>query len=94
MKKCLEEDLLTLNDYRTVEQLSDFTDLGNDKYKCVTLNDDLVSALYWSVYIFLMDILDEDISFKKQEEDEEDMWGILSDYGDGVEDVDWSWVTN
>lgn len=46
MKKFLEDGLLKLNDKRTVEQLSDFTDLGNNRYKCVNLNDDLVSALY------------------------------------------------
>ena len=94
MKKFIEDRLLKLNDEETVKQLTDFTDLGNNKFKCVNLDDDLVSALYWSTYIFEMNILDEDISFKKQEEDEEDMWGILSDYGDGVEDIDWSWVTN
>lgn len=91
MKKLIEDGMLKINDYGTVNQLSDFTDVGRGIYRCENLNDDLVSALYWAVYIFNMNILSEDYSFKKNEEDEDVAWGLLSDVGDNIEE-DWSWV--
>lgn len=91
MKKFIEEDLLKLNDSPTIKQLTDFTDKGNNIFRCENLNDDLVSALYWACYFFKMDILEGEISFKKEDE-EDDGWGMLADVGDGV-DKDWSWLT-
>ena len=53
------------------------------------MNDDLVSALYWSVYLFEMNILDENYKFLDKKEDA-DAWGILSDLDDIIDD--WSWL--
>ena len=91
MKKLLEGDMLSLSDYETVRQLTDFVD-RNNKFRCENLNDDLVSALYWAVYyIFKMNVLNETMSFKKEENDNYETWGILTDVGDGIKE-DWSWL--
>src|SRR6056297_3190492 len=80
MKKLIEDRKLSLVDHNTIMELNDFVDKGNSRYGANNYDDDLVSALYWAVYIFLMDILD-DIDFMKNEkkESEDDVWGILSD---------------
>ncbi len=94
MKKFIEENMLILNDERTIHQLTDFQDKGNNRYACINMNDDLVSALYWACYIFEMDILDESMSFKNKakEDEEEDIWGILSDVELPEIEEDWSWL--
>lgn len=103
MKKLIENENLKLLDYETLKELSGFIEqsgkfFGKDYY------DDLVSALYWTCYLFEMkDIIDIDIEedenglfnfFKEKEEnEEEEIWGILSDLKDSVEDMDWSWLS-
>lgn len=91
MKKFIEGNLIKLNDRETIKQLTDFVEKGNNRFKCDNLNDDLVSALYWACYFFKMDVLDEEISFKKDEEEDADLWGLLSDV-DERSNEDWSWL--
>lgn len=90
MKKLIEDGSIILNDKNTIEQLSTFIEEKN-KFFGKDKPDDLVSALYWALYIFEMDILDESMGFRSVEEDV-DMWGILSDVEKGEED--WSWLNN
>ena len=79
MKKLIEDGRLTLVDHNTILELNDFVDKGNNRYGANNHDDDLISALYWACYLFLMDIL-EDIDFMKNEKKEaDDVWGILSD---------------
>lgn len=92
MKKLIEADLLKLNDAPTIKQLTDFTEKSNGSFSCENLNDDLVSGLYWACYFFKMDILDESISFRKDEEDT-DAWGILADTPE-TSQTDWSWINS
>jgi hypothetical protein len=46
MKKLIEDDSLKIIDKRTVIQLTDFQDKGNNRYACLNMDDDLISALY------------------------------------------------
>lgn len=91
MKKLIEGNMLSLVDGETIKQLTDFTEKANGAFRCDNLNDDLVSGLYWACYIFKMDILDQDMTFAKDEEEDYDAWGILGDVPDHTEE-DWSWV--
>jgi len=59
MKKLLEDENIQLVDPRTIEQLSDFQDLGNGKFGGVNIADDLVSGLYWAIYILEQEVFDE-----------------------------------
>ena len=52
------------------------------------LDDDLVSGLYWSTYIFLMDILDETVSLETKSVDDEG-WGLLSSVTIEEDNFDW-----
>jgi len=86
MKKLIESGDLTLVDQRTIMELNDFVDKGNNRYGANNYDDDLISALYWATYLFQMDII-EDIDFmKKKENEDDDVWGILSDINDEVDD--------
>jgi hypothetical protein len=80
MKKLIESGNLTLTDQKTIMELNDFIDKGNNKYGANNYDDDLVSGLYWACYLFQLDLID-DIDFMKNEKtnDEDDVWGILSD---------------
>jgi hypothetical protein len=91
MKKLIEDGSIILVDRETIEELGSFIEekgkfFGKDK------PDDCVCALYWGSYILEMNIFDESFSFEKKKDSEEEIWGILSDIEDNVED--WSWVTN
>lgn len=102
MKKLIENENIRLVDYETLKELSGFIEqsgkfYGKDYY------DDLVSALYWACFLFEMnDVINvdedafEDDSFNlfkdDKPEDEDEIWGILSDMEDNVEDIDWSWM--
>jgi hypothetical protein len=90
MKKLIEDGSVELKDRETIEQLGSYIEeegkfFGKDK------DDDLVDALYWACYLFEMNILSEEWSFKGNEEDKDDAWGILSDIEDDIDD--WSWLT-
>lgn len=92
MKKLIEDGSVELFDKETIEQLGSYIEeegkfFGKDK------DDDLVDALFWALFLFEMNILDEEWSFKNNEEKkEDDTWGILSDIEDAIDD--WSWLTN
>jgi hypothetical protein len=91
MKKLIEDGSVELKDRETIEQLGSYIEeegkfFGKDK------DDDLVDALFWACYLFEMNILSEEWSFKgNEDEDKDDAWGILSDIEDDVDD--WSWLT-
>ena len=91
MKKIIEDELLILNDRGTVTQLTDFTEKANGSFSCNNLPDDLLAGLWWATYIAKQEIFDNNMTFKKPDEDEDDGWGILSDINDEAEE-DWSWL--
>jgi hypothetical protein len=91
MKKLIEDNNIKINDERTVMQLTDFIDKGNSRFGGGNIDDDLVSSLYWALYILEMEIFDESYEFSKIDEDEDDAWGVLSDVDTGIEE-DWSWM--
>lgn len=78
MKKLIEDESVTIRDHRTIQQLLTFIDHGTGKFSGNGQDDDLVSALYWTVYFFTFDLLDEKFEFKDSEE-ETDEWGIFGD---------------
>jgi hypothetical protein len=84
MKKVIEDMSLKLNDKETIEQLASFIE-ENGKFFGKDLGDDLVSALYWAVYVTQMDLFDETVGLKSSMDieeggtTEEDIWGIMSD---------------
>jgi len=89
MKKLIEDYSLLIVDKTTAEQLSDFAE-QNGKFGCINLNDDLVSALYWSCHILTTEWLPETFEFDGNAVDD-DAWGILTD----VEpEEDWSWLSD
>jgi len=80
MKKLVEGGDLIIRDQRTISELNDFIDKGNNRYGANNYNDDLVSGLYWALYLFQMDLVDDvDFMSKKADNEEDDSWGILSD---------------
>lgn len=92
MKKLIEDGNIEIYDPRTVEQLADFQDLGNDKYGGVNTNDDCISALYWCLFVIEQDIFDESYTFTEEVNTDEEIWGVLSDIDEYQ--VDWSWLTD
>jgi len=80
MKKLIEDECLKINDKETVEQLSSFIE-ENGKFFGKDLKDDLVSALYWAMYIIEMDIFDETAGLKSFADtgEADEIWGILAD---------------
>lgn len=100
MKRLIEDGSLEIYDEETLTQLTTFIE-ENGKFFGEPY-DDLISALYWACYIFGMetkkghklDVIGEDWQMRKskdeQEKDHDDVWGILSDIDDMVED--WSWL--
>jgi len=97
MKRLIEDGSLDLVDEETLDQLTSFVEEGG-KFFGKEMPDDLISALYWAVFVLEMGIFEEDYtlnedgSVKQQEEKEEkdDVWGILTDIDTEVED--WSWL--
>lgn len=90
MKKFLEDYSLTLVDKTTIDQLSDYSEQSG-KFGCINLNDDLVSALYWSIHLFNTDWLVETYEFDKERVDD-DVWGILSDIQE--KEDNWNWLNS
>jgi hypothetical protein len=83
MKKLIEDHCLKINDKQTVEQLASFIE-DKGRFYGKDLHDDLVSALYWAVYITELNIFEDGSKLKssiemEKENDEEDVWGVLSD---------------
>jgi len=86
MKKLVEDGSINIRDYRTIQQFLTFLDLGRNRFGGNGNPDDLISAFYWACYFFTFDLLDETMTFiKKDEDDEDDSWGIFSDIPD-IED--------
>lgn len=92
MKKLIEDSSLKLRDKETLDQLTTFIE-RNNKFFGKDMPDDLVSALYWAVYVLEMNIWDEayELSRPFQEGEGSDVWGILSDIEETVDD--WAWLT-
>ena len=84
-KRLIESGDLLIKDQKTIMELNDFIDKGNNKYGANNYDDDLVAALYWACYLFQMEIVDNVDFMKRNEESEEDGWGILSDVNDNYE---------
>jgi hypothetical protein len=91
MKKLIEDGALKLIDKETLDQLTTFIE-SNNKFYGKDMPDDLISALYWACYILEMNIWDETYEFTKSKESDDDIWGILADVEESVED--WSWLTD
>jgi hypothetical protein len=90
MKKLIEDGSVELRDKPTIQQLSSYIE-EEGKFFGKDMDDDLVDAIFWACYLFEMGVLAEDWQFKDEEKDD-DAWGILSDIEDDIED--WSWLTN
>ncbi len=85
MKRLIEDMSVELVDHETIKQLTAFIDKGNNRFAGDGLPDDLVSALYWGTYFMKFDLLDESMSLKEVDRDD-DIWSIFSDSLDDVED--------
>lgn len=90
MKKLIEDGSLRLFDERTLKELGSYIE-EEGKFFGKETPDDLVSGLFWGCYFLEMNIIDENYQFMK-DESADDIWGILSDFEDIVED--WSWLTD
>lgn len=90
MKKLIEERQIELHDETTIKQLTGFVE-ENGKYFGRGIEDDLVSALYWSSYIFEFDLFEEsgEVIINNKEDDDDDVWDFLTDDN---ENEDMSWV--
>jgi len=95
MKRLIEDGCLKINDKETVEQLASFIE-SNERFFGQDLHDDLVSGLYWAVYISHMSMFDQEVVLKKQlneKETEDEIWGVLSDIKPDTEDS-MGWVSD
>ena len=88
MKKLLEDGDLKLRDMETVDQLSTFIE-KDGRFMGKETPDDLVTGLYWGTYFSTTDIMEDSFEIKRPDIDD-DVWGILSDQIEPVED--WSWL--
>jgi len=77
MKKLIEDGSLEIIDPPTINQLLTFVERGQNKFSGNGNPDDLVSALYWTPWIFEMDILEESMEFVKKSENNEEFWGEI-----------------
>ena len=84
MKKLIEDGSLEIIDPPTINQLLTFVERGQNKFSGNGNPDDLVSALYWTPWIFEMDILEESMEFVKKSESNEEFWGEVI----GTDDLD------
>jgi hypothetical protein len=89
MKRVVEDGSVTLHDRNTLEELTDFSEVKPNKFKCENINDDLISALYWATYAAsLPNLLESGIQLNKRK-DEDEVWGILDDRDDTD---NWGWM--
>jgi hypothetical protein len=81
MKKLIEDGSLIIKDRETAKQLSGFIEKKNGTFECTLGGDDLVSALYWMCFLITTENFEDviDLFKNKDNEDEEDVWGILAD---------------
>lgn len=90
MKKLIEDNSIIIKDRPTLKQLSTFIEKKNGSFEAGSGNDDLVSGLYWLCYLFTTELFSDDVDLFKNREDENDVWGILSDIDDD-HFIDASW---
>jgi hypothetical protein len=93
MKKLVEDHAIKLIDKETLNQLTTFIEISDNKFSGKDMPDDLVSALYWACYVFEMNVFSEGYELKRYGEDEgedTDIWGILGDIEEDVEN--WNWM--
>lgn len=88
MKKIIEDGSLRIYDRETLKELGSFIE-ENGRFFGKDTPDDLVCALFWATFVFEMNILDGEYKFIEKGGDE-DVWGILADVEEMVED--WSWM--
>lgn len=92
MKRLLESYQLDLRDSETVKQLGSFIE-NKGKFYGKDLPDDLVSGLYWACYAFeAKDVFDTTPNVINKKDEDDDVWGILSDATEPEED--WKWLTS
>lgn len=76
MKKIIEEDFIIIYDEETIRQLLTFVEVSENIFKGKDgLPDDLISALYWVIYISTFDIYDDEITLSNNTDDEG--WGFI-----------------
>ena len=81
MKKLIEDGSINIRDYGTIQQFLTFLDMGNNRFTGNGNDDDLISAFYWACYFFTFDLLEDTMSFKKKEDEhDDDTWGVFADY--------------
>jgi len=90
MKKLIEDGSLRIYDERTLKELGSFIE-ENGRFFGKDTHDDLVSAMFWGCYFLEMKIIDDQYEFIKKDE-EDDIWGVLTDLDQIAED--WSWLTD
>lgn len=82
MKKLIEDGSLIIKDRETAKQLSTFIEKKNGSFESSSGSDDLVSGLYWMCFLITTEWFSDDINLFKNKEQEEEVWGILSDIND------------
>ena len=85
MKKLIENSNIELVDKNTLDQLTVFIE-EKGKFFGKGKPDDLISALYWAIHLFNMDVLNESWTLSENKEDEDDYWGIFKDYAEFEEE--------
>lgn len=89
MKNLIEQDSIDIKDENTIKQLATY--IEDDKGNCHAqsgMDDDLITSLYWACYALELNIFNESQNLiDRSKEQEEDIWGILTDYSvDSFED--------
>lgn len=87
MKKLVEDGMIKIVDYRTIQQFLTFLDLGNNRFGGNGQDDDLISAFYWACYFFEFDLLEESSEVKRDEKDEEG-WDIFTNHDEEIDDYE------
>jgi hypothetical protein len=90
MKKLVEDEKVHIVDKETVDELTSFIE-ENGKFKGKDMPDDIISALYWCLFIVEMDVFEEKATLTRDTHDAEEweeVWGIITD-GDSENNFDW-----
>lgn len=91
MKKLIEDGSLIIKDRETAKQLSTFIEKKNGSFESSSGSDDLVSGLYWMCFLISTEWFSDDIDLFKNKEQEEEVWGILSDIDDDHYLEEYTW---
>lgn len=91
MKKLIEDGSLIIKDRETAKQLSTFIEKKNGSFESSSGSDDLVSGLYWMCFLITTEWFSDDIDLFKNKEQEEEVWGILSDIDDDHYLEEYTW---